>query len=327
MAQTLPPRDELLRMAPFELRDDAADGSGDGLTLDGYAAVFKRETVIDSWEGRFREQILPGSMRKSFRTITPKVQFDHGTHPLIGSIPVGRVESIREEIDPELAPEGGAHVVARLHDNWLIEPVRDAIASRSVDGMSFRFSVIREMWETADGEPVKDYDKLRQALAETQDAPDEELLLRSLRELRVPELGPVVFPAYNDTSVGVRSDKVVIDLGRITERSQQRELAEALYAADELERQRLLGVAGRTLANSLADTQPSDGHLSDATPDESRSEDAQPSLGHPSDADDAQLSSEHPSDPPSAATTGLREEIQQWAQFAKDHMASITKEN
>ena len=39
--------------------------------------------------------------------------------------------------------EQGAHVIARLHDNWLIQPLRDAIASESIDGMSFRFEVVR----------------------------------------------------------------------------------------------------------------------------------------------------------------------------------------
>lgn len=342
MTQTLPPRDELLRMAPFEQRDEG--DSGDGLTLDGYAAVFNRETIIDSWEGRFREQLAPGSMRRSFRILTPRVQFDHGSHPLIGSLPIGAVQSIREDTDPELAPEGGAHVVARLHDNWLVEPVRDAIASRSVDGMSFRFTVKRELWQTADGTQIKDYDKLRAALAETQDAPDEELLLRTLREVNVPELGPVVFPAYADTSVGIRSDKITIDLGRITERSQQRQLAETLYAADALERERLLGVQGRKVKldvgldnqgfiagvlreavrderdQELPDTQPDDsGHLSDGN---TRSQDAQPEGdGHPSGTDDAQPSPGHPSEPPAS---DLRDEIQQWVQFSKDHLASIT---
>ena len=84
----------------------------DGLTLDGYGALFNRETVIDSHEGRFREKIAPGAMRRSFRESPPKIQFDHGKHPLIGSIPIAVLRSISEEPHPVLAPEGGAHVVA-----------------------------------------------------------------------------------------------------------------------------------------------------------------------------------------------------------------------
>lgn len=230
-----PPREGVRRTSPFALRDTGPDGeAGDGLTLDGYAAVFNRETVIDSWEGRFREKIAPGAMKRSFRESPPRVQFDHGSHPLIGSIPIGSVESIREEVDPDLAPEGGAHIVARLHDNWLVQPVRDAISSGSIDGMSFRFSVLQDEWRTADGKVIKDPAELETLLRQSwmEDLPDEELLVRTLRQLKVPEVGPVVWPAYTDTSVGVRSETLTIDLARLDEPDQRSNLARAVLMAD-----------------------------------------------------------------------------------------------
>jgi phage head maturation protease len=97
---------ESVREAPFTLvRDTATDGEpNDGLTLDGYGAVFNRETIIDSWEGRFREQIAPGSMKRSFRETPPKIQFDHGRHPMIGSIPIAELRSISEDTDPRWHP-------------------------------------------------------------------------------------------------------------------------------------------------------------------------------------------------------------------------------
>jgi len=203
----VPPRTDVLRSAPFAIRSEADGESGDGLTLDGFAAVFNRETIIDSWEGRFKEQIAPGSMKRSFREAPPVIQFEHGRHPLIGSLPIAELTRIAEEADPDLAPDGGAHVVGRLLDNWLIQPVRDAIANQSVNGMSFRFTVVREKWTDATGRQIRDEDELRQLLRRTwlEDVPDEELLTRTLQELRVPELGPVVFPAYAETSVSVRS--------------------------------------------------------------------------------------------------------------------------
>ena len=231
-----PPKEELRRETPFRLRAADDGEAGDGLTLDGYAAVFNRETTIDSWEGRFKERIAPGAMKKSFRENPPRVQFDHGRHPLIGSIPIGAPERgyPREEVDPVLAPEGGAHVVARLHDNWLIQPVRDAIASLSIDGMSFRFSVVREQWHDATGKQIRDEEELRALLRRTwvEDVPDDELLVRTLQELRVPELGPVVWPAYQDTSVGVRSQEVVIDLARLGDPEERNKLAQAVLMAD-----------------------------------------------------------------------------------------------
>lgn len=231
----VPPRTDVLREAPFALRDAGDGEAGDGLTLDGYGAVFNRETVIDSWEGRFREKISPGAMKKSFRENPPKIQYDHGRHPLIGSIPIAAVERIAEEADPDLAPDGGAHVVGRLHDNWLVEPVRDAIASRSIDGMSFRFGVVKERWFGPDGKEIRDEEALREALRRTwyEDVPDDELLLRDLKELRVPEIGPVMWPAYEETSVGVRS--TVIDLGRLGDPDTKKLLARAVLLADAAE--------------------------------------------------------------------------------------------
>ena len=223
-----PPMEGVTREAPFKLVRATGDGeAGDGLTLDGYAAVFNRETIIDSWEGRFKEKIAPGAMKKSFRENPPVIQFDHGRHPMVGSIPIAAVETCREEVDAERAPEGGAHIIARLHDNWLIAPVRDAIASEAINGMSFRFGVVKEEWRDHTGKLITDEETLRELLHRTwyEDVPDEELLLRTLKELKVPELGPVVWPAYGETSVGVRSKDV---LAALTDPQVRTEVARAL---------------------------------------------------------------------------------------------------
>lgn len=228
-----PPR-EMRRQSPFTLSGE----DGDGLTLDGYAAVFNRLTTIDSWEGRFREKIAPGAMKKSFRENPPRVQFDHGSHNLIGSIPIAVPSDgyPREEVDPDLAPEGGAHIIARLFDNWLVQPVRDAISAQAINGMSFRFGTISEVWHDADGKQIRTEAQLQELLDRSwrEDVPEDELLIRTLKELRVPELGPVVWPAYADTSVGVRSR--TIDLGRLDDPDTKSFLARALILADAAER-------------------------------------------------------------------------------------------
>lgn len=289
-----PPRDNLLRTAPFSLRvaDSGSRAEGDGLTLDGYAAVFNRETIIDSWEGRFREKLSPGSMKKSFRETKPKIQYDHGRHPLIGSIPIAHpVDGYpREESDPVLAPDGGAHIVARLADNWLVEPLRDAIAAGSVDGMSFRFAVMEEKWFDADGKPIRDeadlYDQLRRTWYE--EVPDDELLLRDLRQVRVPELGPVAFPAYDDTSVGVRSKTVTIDLGRLDDPEQRKTLARAVLLADAAER--MEEAADELPQATEGDEPPAGEHEESATDDEPQvTEDVESSADeHPSTTEETE---------------------------------------
>lgn len=181
----------LERCVPFEIR--SADDSGDGLTLEGYAAVFNTPTRIDSWEGTFDEVIARGAFAKTIREGRQVMQFDHGRHPMVGSIPIGSITTLRED-------EQGLYVSARLADNWLTQPVRDAIANQSIQGMSFRFEPIKESWRYADGKPIK-RENLYAAIHSADPANPPQ---RTLQELRCPELGPVVFPAYAETSVDVR---------------------------------------------------------------------------------------------------------------------------
>ena len=172
------PKDSLVRHVEFR-----AEPSGDGLTLEGYAAVFNEWTDIDSWEGTFRERIAPGAFRRTLGQRTPILQFDHGTHPLIGSLPLGVFTSIKED-------EHGLRVKARLSDNWLVQPIRDAIRDGAITGMSFRFRVVKDQW-------TKGRDKMAE---------------RTITEVALYEAGPVVFPAYEQTTVGVRSREVLTAL-------------------------------------------------------------------------------------------------------------------
>jgi len=218
------------RAVPFKLVRDAGEGEpGDGNTLDGYASVFNSLTIIDSWEGRFKEQFLSGSMKKSFRQKTPIIQFDHGRHAMIGSLPVAAFEQgyPREDTHPELAPDGGAHVVARMHQAPLFEPVREVISTGTVDGMSIRFAPVRERWFWPDGKQVRDTEELARELFRTwlEDVPDDELLRRDIVESSVAEMGPVVWPAYESTSIGVRS---LLDVRRDQRTDLAREVAAVL---------------------------------------------------------------------------------------------------
>jgi HK97 family phage prohead protease len=194
------PRDDLIRSADFELI--RADEDGDGLTMEGYAAVFNAPTEINSWEGNFRETIRQGAFKKTLQERTPVLMFDHGQHPLIGSMPLGKITKARED-------SHGVFVEARLSDNWLIQPVRDAIRDGGIQGMSFRFSVVKDEW-------VKS--------AKRGGLPD-----RYISELRAMELGPVVFPAYPQTEVGVRSRELATLLADPEVRA---DLARALFVGD-----------------------------------------------------------------------------------------------
>ncbi|MFF7067307.1 HK97 family phage prohead protease [Streptomyces pseudovenezuelae] len=225
MPLTAPVRD-LERSVPFQLIRAEGDEEGDGQTLTGYAALFDTPTEINSWEGTFTEKIRKGAFKKTIREQTPVMQFDHGRHPLIGSIPIGSISDLREDNE-------GLYVEGRITDNWLMQPVRDAIAEKSVNGMSFRMEVVREEWRDVNGKLVKPeevYDLLWMP-------GDRGPLQREIIELKCRELGPVVFPAYAGTSVSVRA----------------RDVAEGLAHDDEMTRRIRHSLARDAAAPSVPD--------------------------------------------------------------------------
>ena len=190
--------DNIVRQLDFNVEQNA-----DGLTLDGYGAVFDQWTTIEDNYGEYRERIAPGAFKRTLGMRMPILQFDHGSHPLIGSIPLGRITSLNEDAH-------GLRVKARLSDNWLVQPVRDAIRDGGITGMSFRFRIIDETWNRGN------------------DGMEE----RTIREVELYEVGPVVFPAYEQTTVGVRSRAALTALQDAEVRN---EIALLLAAGTDLE--------------------------------------------------------------------------------------------
>jgi hypothetical protein len=168
-------RESLIRMSPVELRSE-----GDNTTLVGYAAVFNEDTVIDSWEGHFVERIAPGAFRKTLRERgnQVKVLFNHGMDPQIGDKPLGKPRTMKED-------EKGLYVEVPLDDTSYNRDILASLRSGALDGMSFRMTVVAEKWDDPDEAQV--------------------LPVRTIREIKLYEFGPVTFPAYAATVAGVRA--------------------------------------------------------------------------------------------------------------------------
>lgn len=204
--------DVCLRAVGFR---STAEPGGDGRTMEGYGAVFDTPAEIDSWEGSFVEQIAPGAFRKTLKRQTPVLQFDHGYDARTGTVPIGSMQDIHED-------DNGLFVQARLYDNPVVEPIRQAIEGGSITGMSFRFSVTRDEWRDVNGKLVNGTE-----LSDLLWSPgDRGPLTRTIREVDLYEVGPVVFPAYDATTVGVRS--LLGQLDPTERKALIRELAEEL---------------------------------------------------------------------------------------------------
>lgn len=178
----------------FRASEPAGGEPGDGRTLEGYAAVFDQPTTIESYAGEFEEVVKRGAFRKTLRERTPVMQFDHGNDKRVGSVPIASIEDLHEDAE-------GLFVRARMFDNDVVEPIRQAVEGRAIRGMSFKFRILQDRWVDRDGKRIKD-DELAGLLA---DPGERGPIRREITEVQLFELGPVVFPAYDQTSVGVRS--------------------------------------------------------------------------------------------------------------------------
>ena len=169
------PRENLIRMSTVIRMSD------EGRTLIGTPVVFNEWTVIDGWEGHFKERILPGSVDKTLkeRGDRIKVLFNHGFDPFIGEKPLGK-PSVQDARDDAL------HVEVPLADTSYNADIIALLRADALDGMSFRFGVMKDEWDNLD-------------------ADDDSLPERSISELRLYEYGPVTFPAYEAATVGIRS--------------------------------------------------------------------------------------------------------------------------
>ncbi|MGH7686371.1 MAG: HK97 family phage prohead protease [Candidatus Dormibacteria bacterium] len=163
-----------------------AASAGDGpAMLEGHFAVFNTWTEIDSlWEGNFMESIAPGAFSKTFKEnrANMRVLFQHGRDPSIGDKPLGPIDELDED-------DIGAHYVVPLlntsYNSDLIPGLR-----ANLYGASFRFEVVKE---TVDNKPAKS------------DFNPRGIPQRTVREMKVPEFGPVTFPAYETATAGLRS--------------------------------------------------------------------------------------------------------------------------
>lgn len=168
--------------------DDDTEAAGLG-TMVGHFSLFDSEYEINSWfEGNFIERIAPGAFKRTMKNRsgeTPiRVLLEHGFDPTVGDKPLG-VPAVLEERD------GGGYHETPLLDTSYNRDLAPALAAGAY-GQSFRFQVLRDEW---DEEP------------EPSDSNPKGLPERTIKEVRIIEIGPTVFPASPATNgtTGLRS--------------------------------------------------------------------------------------------------------------------------
>lgn len=141
-----------------------------GKKVGGYAAVFNSETDIG---GYFREVIAPGAFSEAVKQDV-RALLDHDSGRVIGRTSAGTLRLTEDD--------KGLAVEIDLPDTSDGRDAAVLIERGDLSGMSFGFIVTHDEWD------------------ETGDVP-----VRTIHKVDLREVSVVAFPAYDDTSIAMRS--------------------------------------------------------------------------------------------------------------------------
>ena len=141
-----------------------------GKTVGGYAAVFNSEADIGGW---FREKIAPGAFKDAI-SADVRALHSHDQARVIGRKSAGTLRMSEDAT--------GLAVEIDLPDTTDGRDLAVSIQRGDISGMSFGFRVTKEEWD------------------ETVTPP-----LRTIMAVELDEVSVVAFPAYEDTSIAMRS--------------------------------------------------------------------------------------------------------------------------
>lgn len=149
----------------IEMRKD-----GETRTMAGHAAVFDSPADL----GGFTETIRRGAFTKTIGEADVRALWNHDDNYVLGRTKSGTLRLSEDET--------GLHVEIDAPDTSFARDLAVSMERGDVDQMSFAFQVVRENWTQREGQPP----------------------LRELLEVRLFDVSPVTYPAYEDTDIALR---------------------------------------------------------------------------------------------------------------------------
>lgn len=152
--------------------------------IEGYAAVFNQWSEDLGW---FREKIAPGAFANALKNSDVRCLFNHDSNFILGRAKSGTL-ALKED-------KKGLWFSCAIPDAQDARDLAARIERGDIDGCSFQFTTQRDSWEyNTDGS-----------------GPDE----RTIEEVReLFDVGPVVFPAYPQTSVSAREKDLGLEVAK-----------------------------------------------------------------------------------------------------------------
>ena len=153
----------------FEIENDEKESR----KMVGHAAVFGEVAEIGGW---FREQIEPGAFKASAKKDDVRALFNHDENYVLGRNTAGTLKMSEDS--------RGLKVTIDPPDTQFARDLGVSIERGDISQMSFAFQVLEEEWIRGE---------------------KKELDLRKIKKVRLFDVSPVTFPAYDGTDIGLRS--------------------------------------------------------------------------------------------------------------------------
>jgi HK97 family phage prohead protease len=158
-------------------------------TITGYGAVFYNSTdpgtEYQLWGGYY-ERIMPGAFDRALQEDDVRSMFNHDANQLLGRRAFAETDTLKLSVDST----GLRYEVTVDPNDPTHQSLLPKLRSGKVDGASFMFEVLSETWRK---EQRGTGDQAR------------EVNILEINEVRLWEVGPVVFPAYESATSEARS--------------------------------------------------------------------------------------------------------------------------
>lgn len=141
--------------------------------MSGHAAIFNEETRIGSF---FREKIAPGAFAESIQKDDIRALFNHDANYVLGRNRAGTLK-LKED-------DRGLAIEIDPPDTSFARDLAVSMERGDISQMSFAFQVLGDEWEEGEGDALD---------------------LRTITKLKLYDVSPVTYPAYEGTDIGLRS--------------------------------------------------------------------------------------------------------------------------
>lgn len=146
--------------------------AGDGNSIEGYAAVFGQQSED---LGGFRETVRSGAFKRALQAKQDvRALFNHDSNMVLGRLSSGTLQLSEDE--------RGLKFRVELPDTQAARDLKTLIARGDITQCSFGFCAVGQEWDN-DATPAQ----------------------RTLTDVDLFDVSPVTFPAYPQTSLGLRS--------------------------------------------------------------------------------------------------------------------------